>query len=126
MDGPLEIIPPEELMWYLVNVCNFSISKDAKLQKSIRNPFRLPYQQFLELVEIICKDGLFVRWCGLKKNNKNVSPVELLVLGLLCYIGHGWTFDDCKESTAIDKDVHRFLLVCSSCLAVQFFTINGY
>jgi hypothetical protein len=32
--------------------------------------------------------------------------VELLVLGTLFYLGHGWTFDDCEESTAIDKDVH--------------------
>jgi hypothetical protein len=32
--------------------------------------------------------------------------VVLLLLGLLHYLGRGWTFDDCEESTAIDKDVH--------------------
>jgi hypothetical protein len=35
-----------------------------------------------------------------------VSLVELLVLGSLCYLGRGGTFDDCEESTAIDKEVH--------------------
>jgi len=33
--------------------------------------------------------------------------VELLILGLLHYLGRGWTFDDCEESTTIDSDVHR-------------------
>ena len=33
--------------------------------------------------------------------------MELLLLGLLCYLGRGWTFNDCEESTAIDKEVHR-------------------
>ncbi len=35
-----------------------------------------------------------------------MSLVELLVLGSLHYLGHGWTFDDCEEMNAIDKDVH--------------------
>ena len=33
--------------------------------------------------------------------------MELLLLGSLRYLGRGWTFDDCEESTAIDQDVHR-------------------
>jgi hypothetical protein len=36
-----------------------------------------------------------------------VSPVVLLDLGSLRYLGRGWTFDDSEESTAIDKEVHR-------------------
>jgi hypothetical protein len=55
---------------------------------------------------MVCEDELFVRWCGFKKNNKKVSPVEILVLGSLHYLGRGWTFNDCEESCAIDKDVH--------------------
>jgi hypothetical protein len=45
-----------------------------------------------------------------QENNKKVSPVELLVLGSLRYLGRGWTFDDCEESTAIEKEVHHFFL----------------
>jgi hypothetical protein len=106
-DGPLEIIPPEKSMWYKFYVRNFYINQDAKLAKAFCNRFRLPYPQFLELVEDIRSNNLFDQWCGYKSNNKKVLPVELLLLGLLRYLGHGWTFDDCEESTAIDKDVHR-------------------
>jgi hypothetical protein len=106
-DGPLEIIPPEESMWYKFYVRNFCINQDAKLAKAFRNRFHLPYPQFLELVEDIRSNNLFDQWCGYKSNNKKVLPVELLLLGSLRYLGRGWTFNGCEESTAIDKDVHR-------------------
>jgi hypothetical protein len=59
------------------------------------------------LCDLVASNDIFDRWCGQKYKNKTVLPVELLVLGSLCYLGRGWTFDDCEESTAIDKDVHR-------------------
>ena len=37
----------------------------------------------------------------------SASPVELLVLRALRYLGRGWTFDDIEESTAVSRDVHR-------------------
>jgi hypothetical protein len=49
-DGPLEIISPEESMWYKFYIRNFYINKDAKLQKAFCNCFRLPYNQYLELL----------------------------------------------------------------------------
>ncbi len=58
-DGPLEIIPPEESMWYKFYVRNFYINQDAKLAKAFHNRFRLPYPQFLELVEDIRLNNLF-------------------------------------------------------------------
>ena len=106
-DGPLEIIPPQESLWYRFYVQNYYINEDVKLQKAFRLRFRLPYKQYLELVQQVQSNELFDRWCGSKSNNKKVSPVELLVLGSLRYLGRGWTFDDIEESTAIDKDVHR-------------------
>ena len=50
---------------------------------------------------------LFDRWCGHNLNNKQASPIELLVLGSLRYLGRGWTFDNVEENTAIRKEVHR-------------------
>jgi hypothetical protein len=35
------------------------------------------------------------------------SPLGLLILGSLRYLGRGFTFDDCEESTAISEEVHR-------------------
>ena len=50
-DGPLEIIPPQELLWYRCYVQNFYINEDAKLQKAFCNRFHFPYEQYLELVQ---------------------------------------------------------------------------
>ena len=35
------------------------------------------------------------------------SPLELLLLGSLRYLGRGFTFDDCEEYTARSKEVYR-------------------
>jgi hypothetical protein len=106
-DGPLEIITPQESLWYRFYVKNYYINEDVKLQKAFRLRFRLPYKQYLELVQQVQSNELFDRWCGSKSNNKKVSPVELIVLGSLRYLGRGWTFNDIEGSTAIDKEVHR-------------------
>jgi hypothetical protein len=36
-----------------------------------------------------------------------LSPIQLLVLGSLLYLGRGWTFDNIKEQIAISKEGHR-------------------
>ena len=38
--------------------------------------------------------------------------MELLVLGALHYLGHGWMFDDIEELTAVDHNVHCVFLHC--------------
>ncbi len=113
-DGPLEIIPPEESMWYKFYVRNFYINQDAKLAKAFCNRFRLPYPQFFKLVEDIRSNNLFDQWYGYKSNNKKVLLVELLLLGSLRYLGRGWTFNDCEESTARRRRL-RFYPRCCCC-----------
>ena len=39
-------------------------------------------------------------WCA-------SSPLSLLILGALRYLGRGWTFEDIEESTAIDEETHQ-------------------
>ncbi len=124
-DGPLEMIPPTESLWFQFYVRNFYINEDAKLQKAFWRRFRLPYQQYLELVENVKSNELFHRWCGVNSKNKKVSPVELLLLGTLQYLGCGWTFDDCEESTAIDKDVHCCFFMFLYVLDTVFSIRNG-
>jgi hypothetical protein len=50
---------------------------------------------------------LFQRWLGFDAVGKAASPIELMVLGALRYLGRGWTFDDLEESTAITEETHR-------------------
>jgi hypothetical protein len=38
---------------------------------------------------------------------RKTSPLELLLLGALQYLGRGFTFDDIEEDTFISADVHR-------------------
>ena len=107
-DGPLEIIWPEDSLWYKAYVRNFlMLEPKSFMAKKFRERFRLPYPNFLQLVASVSESELFDRWCGYKPNNKQSSPIELLVLGSLRYLGRGFTFDDIEENTAISKEVHR-------------------
>jgi hypothetical protein len=87
-DGPLEIIWPEDSLWYKAYVRNFlMLEPKSFMAKKFRERFRLPYPNFLQLVASVSESELFDRWCGYKPNNKQSSPIELLVLGSLRYLG---------------------------------------
>ena len=77
------------------------------MAKKFRNRFCMPCPSYMELLDQIKSDNRFERWCGDTWNGKKSSPVELLLLGSLRYLGRGWTFDDIEEQTAILCDVHR-------------------
>ena len=110
VDGNITRIHPHTSTWYLMYVDNALISEDSDLRRQFRNRFRMPYESYLELIEMCREDKHFRRWCAQKINNKQSSPIELLLLGSLRYLGRGWTFDDIEESTAISKEVHRQFL----------------
>ena len=107
-DGPLEIILQEDSLWYKAYISNFlMLEPESSMAKKFRERFRLPYPNFLQLVVSVSESKLFDRWCGHKRNNKQASPIELLVLGSLRYLGRSWMFDDVEENTAVSKEVHR-------------------
>ena len=41
------------------------------------------------------------------RSKRKRSPLGLLLLGSLRYIGRGWTFDDLEEATGINEETHR-------------------
>jgi hypothetical protein len=41
-----------------------------------------------------------------------LSPLALMILGALRYLGRGWTFDDVEESTGIDEEAHQQFFNC--------------
>lgn len=108
--GNITRIYPHTSTWYFMYVDNALIKDDLDLRRQFRNRFRMTYECYLELIEMCREDKHFRRWCARKSNNKQSSPVELLILGSLRYLGRGWTFDDIEESTAISKEVHRLFL----------------
>jgi hypothetical protein len=107
---------PKLSFWWLKYV-QHPQPDNSQWSKSFRMRFRMPYTSYLVLLDMICDGdlcrGLFDRWRTPddryfnRGNNKKVSPLELLLLGSLRYLGRGWTFDDLEESTFISRDVHR-------------------
>ena len=54
---------------------------DSSMREKFRVRFRIPYFNYLDLLQWIGDDTHFACWCGVKSNNKMSSPIELFVLG---------------------------------------------
>ena len=104
--GELERIQPTESFWYTYYVQE-PLLDDERFVKKFRNRFRLPYDKYKELCSYCSDSELFVRWIGKDATGRDATPITLLVLGSLRYLGRGWTFDDVEEATAVSKEVHR-------------------
>jgi hypothetical protein len=104
-DGELRKVQSEKSIWYLAYVKSPLLS--AKFYKRFRRRFRLPYAQFLELVEDARAGNWFPRWMRSDAAGKSSSPLHLMILGALRYTGRGWTFDDVEEATGICQETHR-------------------
>ncbi len=105
-DGDLQEILPTQSTWYILYVSNPNI--ECKLfQKKFRRRFRMPHSSFVQLVVDARSGNWFPTWMRSSCVNKPSSPLELMILGSLRYLGRGWTFDDCEEATAIGEETHR-------------------
>jgi hypothetical protein len=68
----------------------------------------LPYHKFVSILEEATIENWFPKWADRKLlNGKRHTPLSLLILGSLRYLGRGFTFDDCEECTAISEEVHH-------------------
>jgi hypothetical protein len=97
--------------------------------KVFRKRFRLPYHSFLILLAMLKDDNhanFFERWQEDRPDKQfrkiKASPIELLLLGSLRYLGRGWTFDDLEESTFITREVHRVFFISLLNLDPKFCT----
>ena len=126
--GNLVRMTPKLSPWYHMYVLA-PRADDAGWLNKFRRRFRSPYLAYAQLVAIVRSvdsTKYFSRWTIRKhKCTKEQSPVELLVLGALRYLGRGWTFDDLEEATGIGEETHRvffhkFLTFGSDILFRQF------
>jgi hypothetical protein len=59
-------------------------------------------------LDIVKEDTVFSRWRSTFDTvGRECSPIELLVLGTLRYLGRGWCFNDLEEATSISEETHR-------------------
>ena len=100
---------PLNPVWYL-NYVSHPKPEVKKWAALFRRRFCMPYESFLELVDMVKDSNLFDRWKKTDCCGKPSSPIEVLILGALRYIGRGWTFDDLFKSTRISEEVHRQFL----------------
>jgi hypothetical protein len=104
--GEIIIITPKMSAWYQTYV----VSPEVDLPKFInrfRRRFRCSYDNFIKLTELVRNNPTFQRWLNKDAVGREPSPLELLVLGALRYLGRGWTFDDLEENTSISEECHR-------------------
>jgi hypothetical protein len=105
-------IRPTQTTWYGLYIGSPNLD-NPKFHKKFRRRFRLPYNCFLQLLEIVKKaetddgDLYFRRWMSYDATGVASSPIEIMVLGALRYLGRGLTFDDIEEATCISEETHR-------------------
>ena len=77
--------------------------------KEFCSQYRLPYENFKELLQELGNHADFDKWTPGRTNNakKHSSPLSLLLLGVLQYLGKGGCWDDCQHGTNINKETHR-------------------
>ena len=84
--GNLKFLEPRETVWYHA-FCRPDVVDDAtmdsKLFKKFRGRFRMPYEQFRELLLLVQEHQQFARWTRKDASGSPPSPMGLLVLGSL-------------------------------------------
>lgn len=100
---------PKESTWYRNYVAHSPTSK--KGLKKFRRRFRLPYSSYLRLLRLSRERNWFPRAERKDATGRPGTPLELLILGALRYLGRGWTFDDLEEATDVSEEVHRLFLL---------------
>ncbi|KAL7524074.1 hypothetical protein ACHAWF_000807, partial [Thalassiosira exigua] len=108
IDGSLRQFGPWDTDWYRRYI-ESPAHHSKRFHRLFRRRFRCSYESFLKHVEEVKKSELFSRWADGSKDatGKEATPIELLVLGVLRYLGRGWCFDDLEEQTCVSQDVHR-------------------
>ena len=105
-DGTLKHIGARESAWYVTYIEAPDLD-DEKFGTKFRRRFRCSYTSFQLLLGMVKQCPIFERWTRNDAVGRLPSPVELLLLGVLRYLGRGWTFDDLEETTCIGEETHR-------------------
>jgi hypothetical protein len=115
LSGNLCPITPMLSSWYIWYIQD-SKPESMKWAKTFRSRFRLPYASFPDLLKMVVNDDgdSSKRWRTTLNHairtpcsKRGTSPVAMLFLSALRYLGQGWTFDGLEESTYIHKEVHQ-------------------
>jgi hypothetical protein len=101
-------VTPKISSWWTQYV-EATMVEEEKFQHKFCIWFRCKHKSYLKLMAMVSKSALFKHWYLIDCFGRQPSPIELLVLGSLRYIGRGWTFDDLEEATSIAEETHSQL-----------------
>ena len=104
---------PKLSPWYLlyVNALQGNLCK-KKFHKKFCHRFCLPYANYLELLKDLSDLGKFTCWESTDAVGKPLSPLSIMLLGVLQCLGLGWMFDDLEEATLVSEETHRQFFHC--------------
>jgi DDE superfamily endonuclease len=107
-DGNKVCLRPRGTFWYMLYVKSPTLDSE-KFHHKFRRRFRMSYDQYQRLLAMVRDHETFQRWHPSARDcfGGKTSPIELLLLGALRYLGRGLTFDDLEEYTAINEETHR-------------------
>jgi hypothetical protein len=100
-------LTPFMSQWYIYYVQN-APSQDPRFLCKFRRRFRVPYGYFLELSAELEEREEFRPWWWTGATDglgKPSTPITLLVLTALCYVGRAWTLDNLSEIACIGQEV---------------------
>lgn len=108
--GNVVYLKPMETAWWHLHVQS-PLVEDKKFTKKFRRRFRMTCEQYQTLLVKVKRSSLFERWVDSKDaTGRRSSPIQLMCLGAMRYLGRGLTFDDLEEHTAINEETHRQFL----------------
>ena len=109
-NGDLVALVPKESLWWSHYIENPPL-QSSRFHSKFRHRFRLDYNLFLQLLEVVKSETrLFGKWTKKDAAGRDSSPIELLLLGTLRYIGRDAKLDDMEENTAVSLETHRLFL----------------
>jgi hypothetical protein len=101
--------------------------QDHHFLRKFRRRFRVPHAYFVELTAELEGNEAFCTWregsincCGVP-----VTPISLLLLAVLPYLGRAWTLDNLSENTCTSQEIirkflHAFLDFASTTLYKRY------
>jgi Plant transposon protein len=105
-DGTTHPVESRDSCWFTTYVTNPMVG-DVKFNNKFRRRFCCSFQSYSKLLEMVSAEPIFHRWLNSDAFGKKSSPIEILLLSCLRYLGRGWTFDDLEESTSIGEETQR-------------------
>ncbi|KAL7480203.1 hypothetical protein ACHAW6_005903 [Cyclotella cf. meneghiniana] len=77
---------------------------DEQFMKKFHQQFRLPYDKIEVVVDECEQSNLFMMWLSHEARHRPSSPLQLLILSSLRYLGCRLTFENVKEATSVLKE----------------------